>query len=138
MSQAEKTAVIEAILTRAADQLGDITPPVMKLYYQQFPDAKALFEHHGGHGIHNLEGDMVSQALYCLMWWFDSQGEIEFLLEKSVPHHSDELNVPKEHYVGFLNATAEVIQTVIPLQNSTERLVWDELCKDLIAVIDQQ
>ncbi len=35
---------------------------------------------------------MVEQALYCLMYGFDSPGEIEILLLGSVPHHNDTLN----------------------------------------------
>ena len=135
MSQSEKLAVIEQILTQAAEELGDITGPVMSRYYQQYPQAGELFKKHGGHGVGNLEGEMVSQALYCLMWWFESQGEIEFLIEKSVPHHSDELNVSKELYLGLLQSTTEIIEKTIPPQNNEEITVWRELCNSLAEVI---
>ena len=132
----DKSALIEGILMRAAEQVGDITPAAMALFYQRCPEARQLFEHHGGGRVYNLEGEMVEMALYCLMHWFDSPGEIEILLQGSVPHHNDTLKVPPEAYRGLLQATAEVIRDTIPPDRPDELAVWREVGEDLAGLID--
>ncbi len=136
MSDPDKNALIEHILTRASDKIGDITAPVMALFYQRFPQARQMFEHHGSDRVYNLEGEMVQQALYCLMYWFDSPGEVEIVLWGSVPHHNDTLKVPPEIYQGLLTATSEVIFDTIPPERDDERTVWKELCDDLGGLIE--
>lgn len=128
-------AVIETILHRTAETVGDIRGPVMDLFYHRYPEARERFEYHGGHGIANLEGDMVNQALYCLMWWHDSPGEIEFLFEKSIPHHSDELKIPPDMYRGFMTAMVDVIGETIPKENKEERAVWQNVSDTLDKLI---
>ena len=135
MSDQEKLAVVEQILTRAAEGVGDITAPTMASFYQRFPEARSAFEQHGGANINKLEGEMVEQALYCLMCWFDSPAEIKILLAGSVPHHETVLDVQPEYYQGLLVAAAEVIQATIPSGNKEELLVWQLLSDDLAELI---
>ena len=135
-SQPAKSALIEAVLTRAAEQEGDITPAAMALFYQRMPEARELFEHHGGGRVYNLEGEMVEMALYCLLHWFESPGEIEIMLQGSVPHHNDTLKVPPEAYQGLLQATAEVILETIPPGRQDELAIWREVCDDLAGLIE--
>lgn len=137
MSSTGKTAVVDNILSRAAEQVGDITRPAVDIYYDRFPQARALFEKHAVGAKQNLEGEMVERALYCLMYWFDSPGEVEILLMGSVPHHSDTLKVAPELYQGFLVATTEVIAATIPPENIEELSVWQELCNELEKLIVQ-
>jgi len=137
MITVDKTAQVEAILSRAADRVGDITDPVLARYYARFPELKAAFEHHGGGNRRALEGEMVERALYCLMYWFDSPGEIEILLGGSVLHHNDTLQIAPVHYQALLEDVAEVIGETIPADEAVQREVWDELCSDLAAVIQQ-
>lgn len=137
MSAPEKTALIDRILTRTAEQLGDITDPVMALYYRRFPHARKLFELHSEADLRSLEGQMVEQALYCLMYWFDSPGEIEILLLGSVPHHNDTLHVPPDAYRELLVAAADVVEETIPLENSEELAVWEHLRSELTELIDR-
>jgi len=137
MSDSENSALVEAVLYRAAEAIGDITEPVMALFYQRFPQAREMFEYHGGFTTHCVEADMIQQAIYCLMNWFESPGEVEIVLLGSVPHHNDTLKVPPEVYQGLLQATAEVIGDSIPEANARERSAWQSLCRDLDAVIDQ-
>lgn len=137
MSEQAKNVEVETILTRAAERAGDITEPAMAIFYQRFPKARESFAHHGGELIHNLEGEMVQQALYCLMTWFESTGEVELMLRGSVPHHCETLNVPPEYYQGLLMATADVVQSTIPTENTQELAVWQELCDSLADLINQ-
>lgn len=137
MNAADKIARIEQILTRAAEQVGDVTAPTMERFYNRYPEAKAAFELHGLGQRAVLEGQMIERSLYCLMHWFDSPGEIEILLAGSVPHHSDTLQVPPEWYGDLIEATAEVIAETIPVTDAEELAVWHELRSDLIDLIDQ-
>lgn len=132
---AHNKAVLDTILHRTAEVVGDIADPVLTLFYQRYPAARERFEHHGGHGIGNLERDMVNQALYCLMWWYDAPGEIEFLLEKSIPHHSDELKIPADMYRGFMTAMVDVIGDTIPPDHAEEQAVWKDLTDSLDGLI---
>ena len=133
----EKIVTIETILTRTAETVGDLTDPVISLYFKRMPEARELFDFHGFANSHNLEGQMVEQALYCLMYWHDSPGEIEILLLGSVPHHSDTLNVPAGFYSGLLTATADVVAQSIPGENSEELAVWNEVHQQILAIIEE-
>ena len=126
MDAKEKMAVVDRILTRAAEEVGDLTPPAMAAYYRRQPQARELFAKHASGNMGNL---------YCLMYWYDSPGEVEILLTGSVPHHSDTLDVPPNLYLELLDATAGVIEETIPADNREERRVWTELCEDLRQVI---
>ncbi|MFA5632615.1 MAG: hypothetical protein WC997_13985 [Porticoccaceae bacterium] len=137
MDTAEKMEIVEKILSRAADQLGDVTTPSMENYYRRFPDAGAAFENHSRHGDRaQLEGLMIENSLYCLMYWFESPSEIKIMLEDSVPHHDETLHVTPEWYKELIDATAEVIATTIPRENNQELAVWNELRNDLRTLID--
>lgn len=135
MTSTERTALVEQTLLRAAERLGDVTAPVLAAYYQRVPESKAAFEHHAGVNRSQLEGEMVENSLYCLMTWFESPGEIEMLLAGSVPHHEETLQVPPHWYEELLEATAEVIAATIPVDQSDELAVWDELRRDLRTLI---
>jgi hypothetical protein len=136
MSSAEKLAMVEEILTRVAEDMGDITQAVFALYYQRLPEARERFQFHAQGNIANLEGEMVAQALYCLMTWFESPGEIEILLLGSVPHHKETLHIPTIYYRELINATAEVVEQSIPPENSEELNVWGELRRALQTLVD--
>jgi len=137
MSNVGNSALVETTLTRAAEQLGDITEPVMADFYRRFPEARAMFAHHGRLYPANLEGEMVQQALYCLMHWFEAPGEVEIVLLGSVPHHNDTLEVPPAIYQGLLQATAAIIGDTIPAENLLEQAAWQSLREQLAAVIEQ-
>ncbi len=132
----EKLALVEKILTRTAEEVGDIVEPVMSLYYRRLPDARSHFERHARDDLANLEGEMVERALYCLMTWFESPGEIDIMLSGSVPHHQDTLQVPPQFYLELINATADVIEGTIPPANPDEAAVWRELRSELRQIVE--
>ncbi len=136
MDTETKKALLEATLTRAAEQLGDVTAPAIALYFRRFPEACEAFERlwSGSRGL--LEGEMVAQSLYCMMNWFDSPGEIEIVLLGSVPHHAHTLKVPPGWYGGLLNAVADTIEATIPVGKTDERAVWREMRGELIGLIE--
>lgn len=137
MNTAGKTILLESTLTRAAEQIGDITPVAMKIYYQRRPEALAAFEAHGLGKRSHLEGMMIENSLHCLMHWLQSPGEIEVLLSGSVPHHRDTLHIPPEWYSDFIETTADVIAQTIPAQNTAELVVWNEVRKELHGLIGE-
>lgn len=135
MNTADKNALIEQTLHRAAEQIGDITAPVMARYYERHPRARAAFDTHGRGNRPQLEGEMVERALYYLMYWFESPGEIEIALSGSVIHHNDTLLIPPQWYGDLIKATADAIVATIPPGNETELAAWEELCNDLADVV---
>lgn len=136
MDKAEKLALIEDSLTRAAEQLGDITPLVMDRYYADFPDARASFERHGLGKTSALEGEMVENCLYCLMTCLDRPMEVEIMLDTSVPHHHVTLDVPLSWYQGLVDAAIDVVVETIPPERPNEHAVWSEIRAVLGAILD--
>lgn len=127
MDLEEKKALLNASLERAAEQLGDITPHVYARYYERCPDARASFEELHPGNRRQLEGQMVEQALYCLMEWYDCPGEIEIILVTTIPHHIETLHVKFEHFAELIDAVCETVTATIPPQQSGELAVWEEL-----------
>jgi hypothetical protein len=132
-----RQALLDAIMQRAADQLGDITPQVYARFDARFPEGRATFDtlHPGGRAT--LQGSMVEQSLYCLMEWLGSPGEIEIVLLGTVPHHADTLNVPPELFTGLLDAVAATVADTIPPENVDERALWNAIRADLTGVIGE-
>ena len=135
MNRTEKIAAVEEILSRAAEQIGDITEPAMMAYYRRHPAALASFEKHGLGQRARLEGLMIENSLHCLMRWLESPGEIEILLGSSVPHHNDTLQVSPEWYSDLIETTADVIATTIPPGSTEEHALWNSVRSDLHRVI---
>lgn len=132
----DKPAHIESILTRAADRIGDITAPAMQAFYRMHPEAEASFETLSRGWRAQLEGQMIENTLYCLMRWFEAEGEITIMLLESIPHHDETLHVPVDWYEDFIDVTAEIVATTIPRDNAEELRVWNEVRNDLRQVID--
>lgn len=136
MEPGQKLAMVEDILFRAAEHIGDITEPVMENFYKRSEGGRELFELHSRH-MNQLEGLMVEQSVYCLMQWFKSPLEIEILLHDTVPHHRETLNIPTSAYKDLLIATADIIGGSIPAENGTEKAVWNELREQLLEAVEK-
>ena len=134
MELATKKALLESSLERAADALGDITPHVYEDYYARFPEARTSFELLYPGGAKLLEGEMVSQALYCLMEWFDSPGEIEIILLGTVPHHIETLGIQPYLFKELIVAVCDTIQATIPAEEAGERAIWAELRSEMLSL----
>src|SRR3546814_15550716 len=70
---------------------------------------------------------MVENCLYCLMHCIDRRGEIDILLETSVPHHHFTLDVSLGWYRGMVDATIDVIAETVPAEASDELALWTEI-----------
>ena len=135
MDKAERKERLEALLTRAGEVLGDITPHVYRRYYQHLPEAREVFDHNhpGGRGM--LEGQMVEQVLYCLMEWIDSPGEIEIILISTIPHHIETLGVEANQFTDLVTAVVEVIAQTIPADRPEEAEVWHGIAAEIAEVM---
>jgi hypothetical protein len=131
MVRAEKLALLERGLMRAAEMIGDITPVVMARYYARYPDAAVSFDHHGIGRTAALEAGMVDNCLYCVMYCIERPTEIEILLEGSVPHHHFTLNVPAAWYQGLLDTVIDVIVETVPANTADEQQLWEEVREQL-------
>ena len=137
MDRAEKMALLDRGLTRAAEVVGDITPVVMARYYARFPEAAASFEHYGMGRTAALEAEMVDNSLYCLMYCIERPMEIQILLENSVPHHHFTLTVPIGWYQGLLDTAIDVIAATVPADAADEQGLWEEIRGQLGAIFTE-
>jgi hypothetical protein len=137
MDSKSKADLVNLVLERAADKLGDITPLVLERFYARFPDARQAFATLWPGQQSVLEGEMIDRSIYCLMQWFESPGEIEIMLMGSVPHHAGTLQVEPAWYGGLLQETLDAVAETIPARCVDEKLVWDELHNELLGLVSE-
>lgn len=130
-------ALIERGLERAAQQLGDITPLVMREFYRRIPEAEASFRHHAPHDPHGLEAEMVGNTLHYIMRWHEAPMEIRIDMDTSVPHHRVALDVPPDWYRGMIEAAIDVILSSVPSSASDERAAWKQLRDQLVSLVER-
>lgn len=127
MQKAEKIALIETSLLRAAEILGDLKEPVMTRFYRQYPQALAVFEHLACGDRQRLEAMMIDNVLYCIMQWFERPEEIRIILYSSVPHHEATLKVDADWYEALLAAGVDLIADTVPADAEQELALWSEM-----------
>lgn len=132
----QKQALLDAVVSRAAENLGDITEKVFDAYYQHYPEARGPFEEHSNGRRRRLEGEMVEQVLYCLLTWYERPGEIEVILLNSVPHHNNVLKVRPEWYGALIEVTCDIIGATIPASEIDEGEVWSEVKAELRRLVE--
>jgi hypothetical protein len=123
--------LVDRILDRAADALGDLTPQVMARYYAAIPQAMQRFEFHQPVRREKLEGEMIEQALYCLMRWHSDRSEIEIVLATTVPHHLYALDIPLDQFTGMMDAVCETVAATIPAGEADELQCWQDLHREM-------
>lgn len=133
----KKAALIEQIMYRAAEQIGDITAPVMERYYQRFPDAVACFEKLGNGDRGLLEGQMVENSVFCLMRWYESPFEVKVLISESLRHHEETLEIVFQWYIELIRMVSELIGETIPETHYEEQQAWQEVSAALTQVMEE-
>lgn len=108
----------------------------MAEFYRRCPDAKASFQHHSPHNPASLEAEMVGNALYYVMTWFESPGEARIAFDSSVPHHRVALGVPPDWYRGFLEAFLDVVEPAAAA-SVADKPVWLELREGLVGLVER-
>lgn len=134
-STADRTALMEAALERAAELIGDITQPVMDRLYRRCPEARAAFVRLGLDRPDELAGQMVETSLYCLMSWLDEAPMIEIMLSESLPHHCITLGIAPELFRALAEETADIVIETIPADRPAERAVWGDIRDGVLGVI---
>lgn len=128
--------IIEAGLERAADRLGDVTAPVIAEFYRRYPEAEASFRHHAPANPASLEAEMVGNALYYVMTWFESPAEARIAFDSSVPHHRVALGVPPDWYRGFLEAFLDVVEPAA-VAGAADQAAWHDLRAGLVGLVER-
>lgn len=131
-----RQARLESILATAADELGDITPATLALYYSRYPEARQSFVEHGCGYTQRLELEMVDSALYCLMIWFERPLEVEIIYTDAVPHH-ELLNIPVALFAGLQEALVDVIDSTVAATHTEAKTFLAELKTQLLSVIQR-
>ena len=139
MTKSDQTELerLKAVLERAAEELTDLSPCAMSLFYRRHPDARSAFEHHGAGKRDQLEAEMVDNALYFLMTWMERRCEISIMLKGSVPHHDHTLKVEPEWYRGLLESVIDVIAATVPADDVDGTAIIEEIRGGLLDVIDE-
>jgi hypothetical protein len=127
--------LLENALERVAEQQGDITAAAMARFYAACPDAQASFEKHWPGRAERLEAEMVANALYFVMTWYERRSEIAITLGTSVPHHHFTLEVPVEWYGALLGAVIDELATGTPTDAAEERAMWRDLHAELTQAV---
>lgn len=129
MSAAEqRAAVVESIFEAAAEELGDVTEPVMAEAYRLCPESRASFEHHGlGDSVALLEANMVEQTLYAVLAWPEDAETSKIAIAGTLPHHIETLDVPADFFWCLFDALFDVIGKVIDPVDTLKLAVWREL-----------
>lgn len=135
MTDMKQAALINAVLERAAEQLGDITRPAVDLCYSRHPESRALFHALDVHNPERLEGAMVEQSLYCLMYWTESPGEVEIVLMTTIPHHIETVGVSADLFTQFFEAVCDVVAGTIPEGEEAQRQAWEDQRAELLGVM---
>ncbi len=127
---------LEASLEVVVEKYGDITPIVLERYYECHPEAKQLFKDLGYHQAAELECSMVESTLYCLMHLTERPVEIEVMLASTVPHH-DALKIPKEFFVGLVEATVDVVVSAFDISAKQFIDLWSALKSEMLGMIQK-
>lgn len=135
MNLDEKTKLLETSLERAANEMGDITGPVMARYYELHPDARNSFREHGLGNTAKLEAEMVESVVYCLMNWLERPQEIRIMFGSTVPHHEETLKVTCDWFRGLVDAAVYIITKTIPNAQQDEHTLWKEIHLGVNALI---
>lgn len=135
MNTFSSAELFERCLEYAAENIEDLHQPLLERFYQRIPDAKSLFSKHDRPSS-RLEDEVIEQALYCLMNWYRRPAEIEILLQETVPHHIETLDIPLSYFLGLLDTLIELIAAAVPQGAVEEHKILSELLSDLGAVIN--
>lgn len=132
-ARAANAALLETILEEAAETAGDLTAEVMAELGRRYPGVGALFDAHRSvvGRADDLEGQMVAQALYCLMEFFANPEVVRIMLQSEVDHHAY-LKVPPEAFSALLEATVSTISRHAPQDSPEVGTLLEALSRALV------
>lgn len=119
---------INESLEVTAEKLGDFTPNVFEVFYTRFPEARDYFKKENDPG---LEGDMLTEVVYCFFQHLESPGSAKVSIMEMVPHHQF-LGIPSEHFIGLFESVVEVVTSVAP---DERRELWVECWNNVLSEV---
>lgn len=126
-----RIALFDALLERAAGELGDLNAPLIDRFYRRFPEARQCFERHALGDRARLEAGMVDATLYCVMHWLERPAEVRLILSDQVPHHCDTLGVELGWFAGLVEELVALIAATVPVDRPEMQSVCSDLAVDL-------
>ncbi len=112
MNPTQDINLIEEALGLAAENLGDITKPVMENYYAKYPQVRATFTELSLNKAKEMEGEMVTQTIYSLMAIIQNPIVTKIMLQEAIVNHLY-LKISLEHFNGLIDSTTDVIIGVL-------------------------
>lgn len=133
---ANRAALAERSMERFVDQVGDITRPVLDIYYARHPGTRESFVVQGMGDTAELEGRMVNAAAFMLLQWAEDPFSTQIAQGTTISHHHDTLLVGPQWYLGLFDAVLDVLLPTIPADAEDEREMWLEIRAEIAAFID--
>lgn len=134
MRTIQELDLIEEALSVAAEQLGDITRPVMENYYAKYPEVRAIFTELSLNKAKEMEGEMVTQTIYSLMAIVQNPIVTKIMLQEAIVNHLY-LKISLEHFNGLIDSTTDVIIRVLDSDLSDNISALNRVRNHLKAVV---
>ena len=138
LSEDKKAALIDEIFSLAAEELGDITTPVITRAYQLCPEGHKAFQTHAlTNNLFDLEANMVEQTLYCILDWTRNREASKVAVFSTLPHHIETLEVSLEMFLSPFEALFDVIERVILPSDTLQQTAWQTLRTDFFCFCEE-
>ncbi|MDD2743145.1 MAG: hypothetical protein PHV02_12785 [Rhodocyclaceae bacterium] len=134
ISNIQELDLIEEALGVAAEQLGDITKPVMDNYYAKYPQVRATFTELSLNKAKEMEGEMVTQTIYSLMAIIQNPIVTKIMLQEAIVNHLY-LKISLEDFNGLIDSTTDVIVGVLDSEFSDNISALNRVRNRLKAVV---
>lgn len=131
-----RAVLAERSMERLLEKRGDITRPVLDIYYARHPGTRESFVEHGMGDTAELEGRMVTAAAFMLLQWAEDPFSTRIAQGTTISHHHDTLLVGPQWYLGLFDAVLDVLLGTIPADAPEERTMWLEIRTEIAAYID--
>lgn len=132
----DRAALAERSMERLVEQVGDITGPVLDIYYARHPGTRQSFVHHGMGDTAELEGRMVTATAFMLLQWASDPYSTRIEQGTTIVHHNDTLVIGPQWYVGLVDAVLQVLHETIPPEADDERSVWQEVRREIVQFVE--
>ena len=132
----DELQLLDAIVERAAEQLGDVHPQILAYFFAQHPEAKQVFTHHGGAHQTSMQHAMVDWGLYCLFCWLEHTPEAKNVLTDAARQHKSK-HIDLEITHALMTSIFFIIGQSICDESSAERQLWNRLEAEIIQCLIQ-
>ena len=134
--QAAEMQLLETILERAAEELGDVHPQIIRYFFSQCPEAEEVFTQHGG--IHRIamQNAMIDWGMYCLLCWLDNVGEAKNALTDAAHRHKSS-QIDSRFTRTLMESMFTVLGRGVSLEDVAEQRLWHRIESEIIRFLMQ-